>query len=217
MKTKSISFILLPSILFVLFFCCVNAKADIIYSNLNDANYNTRWGVPEVNSSIGVDVDIAVSFTPNENYLFDSFILPVMLKEGTNSIDIWLMEDNAGLPGVIIEDFHHVNELNDNPFAFEATPLFVSSIFSPALNAGSKYWLGVSAGADDTYFVWARTNNDLGEFVYNKDSAGWVADEQLRGAFQVNGTLTQVPAPAAAWFFGSGLLGLIGVARKKAV
>jgi hypothetical protein len=36
-------------------------------------------------------------------------------------------------------------------------------------------------------------------------------------AFQ--GTLTpqvsQVPIPAAAWLFGSGLLGLVGIARRK--
>jgi hypothetical protein len=29
--------------------------------------------------------------------------------------------------------------------------------------------------------------------------------------------VSQVPVPAAAWLFGSGLIGLIGVARKKAV
>ncbi len=33
---------------------------------------------------------------------------------------------------------------------------------------------------------------------------------------QVNGAAV-VPVPAAVWLFGSGLLGLIGVARKKAV
>ncbi len=32
----------------------------------------------------------------------------------------------------------------------------------------------------------------------------------------VDGKLTPVPVPAAAWLFGSGLLGLIGVARRRA-
>jgi hypothetical protein len=31
------------------------------------------------------------------------------------------------------------------------------------------------------------------------------------------GTISSVPVPAAIWLFGSGLLGLIGIARKKAV
>jgi hypothetical protein len=30
------------------------------------------------------------------------------------------------------------------------------------------------------------------------------------------GPMTAVPVPAAVWLFGSGLVGLIGVARKKA-
>ena len=34
------------------------------------------------------------------------------------------------------------------------------------------------------------------------------------GAF--SGSLTIVPVPAAVWLFGSGLIGLIGVARRKA-
>ena len=32
---------------------------------------------------------------------------------------------------------------------------------------------------------------------------------------QVTGTLTAVPLPVAAWLFGSGLLGLTGIARRK--
>lgn len=36
------------------------------------------------------------------------------------------------------------------------------------------------------------------------------------GNFQYTLTLTSVPVPAAIWLFGSGLLGLIGMARRKA-
>lgn len=32
---------------------------------------------------------------------------------------------------------------------------------------------------------------------------------------QFSGTLNQVPVPAAAWLFGSGLLGLVGIARRR--
>jgi hypothetical protein len=33
--------------------------------------------------------------------------------------------------------------------------------------------------------------------------------------FNLKGTLTAVPVPAAAWLFGSGLLGFLGMARRK--
>ena len=32
----------------------------------------------------------------------------------------------------------------------------------------------------------------------------------------INGTVSAVPVPAAVWLFGSGLIGLIGIARRKA-
>jgi len=34
-------------------------------------------------------------------------------------------------------------------------------------------------------------------------------------AVHLEGTISQVPVPAAVWLFGSGLLGLVGVARRK--
>lgn len=34
---------------------------------------------------------------------------------------------------------------------------------------------------------------------------------------QYNGTISQIPLPAAVWLFGSGLLGLVGMARRKKV
>ena len=40
----------------------------------------------------------------------------------------------------------------------------------------------------------------------------WFA-ENNSGAFQV--TIEPVPVPAAVWLFGSGLIGLIGIARRK--
>lgn len=39
---------------------------------------------------------------------------------------------------------------------------------------------------------------------------------QIAQCWDCNGGLPQVPVPAAAWLLGSGLLGLIGVARRKA-
>jgi hypothetical protein len=43
---------------------------------------------------------------------------------------------------------------------------------------------------------------------------------QLDGPFpdftsEINMEISQVPVPAAAWLFGSGLLGMIGTARRK--
>jgi hypothetical protein len=34
-------------------------------------------------------------------------------------------------------------------------------------------------------------------------------------SFEINGELTVVPLPASVWLFGSGLLGLVGIVRRK--
>ena len=73
------------------------------------------------------------------------------------------------------------------------------------------------------------------QFILGLDTGGgnWLADSAVvpvgGNAFQVSfgnaGTLVtvdvritpRIPVPAAVWLFGSGLLGLVGVARRKAL
>ena len=44
----------------------------------------------------------------------------------------------------------------------------------------------------------------------------WASDGSTINPTLVNGSVQVVPVPAAVWLFGSGLLGLIGMARRKA-
>lgn len=49
----------------------------------------------------------------------------------------------------------------------------------------------------------------------NNKSTFFGSPAVLQGLFVAGPTVTTVPVPAAAWLFGSGLLGLVGVARRK--
>ncbi len=71
-------------------------------------------------------------------------------------------------------------------------------------NSASTVWNGVSVDADGDTFSGAKMVD--GPFV------GQSAN------FSVNGITAPatIPVPAAAWLLGSGLLGLVGVARRKA-
>jgi len=64
--------------------------------------------------------------------------------------------------------------------------LFRTDTYSPELNDVGNYLVELT-----------------GDFVYPQTN------------WSVDFTVSQVPLPAAAWFFGSGLLGLIGIARRK--
>ena len=50
---------------------------------------------------------------------------------------------------------------------------------------------------------------------------GWLGDEAdlsggtMQGTYPISQSISAVPVPAAVWLFGSGLVGLIGVARRR--
>lgn len=71
-------------------------------------------------------------------------------------------------------------------------------------NIGSNYWSGTSIDANYAWYFAAQAFQDWGD----KPSG-----------FQVwavhPGDVGAVPVPAAAWLLGSGLLGLMGAARRK--
>lgn len=65
--------------------------------------------------------------------------------------------------------------------------------------------LQIGVGANDK-------TDELGASVWLNMSGG-----NSGGAhWDINMDLTAVPVPAAVWLFGSGLIGLVGVARRKA-
>jgi len=72
-------------------------------------------------------------------------------------------------------------------------------------------------GMGSAGFVYAGTNPHLFTSDAGTDSFTGSQDDSSTNIFGVwhTFTLTPVPVPAAVWLFGSGLLGLAGVARRK--
>lgn len=66
-------------------------------------------------------------------------------------------------------------------------------------------------------FTETRSNAlDLIPLEVGGNRYGWFTNIDIAGGIEVDATsLTIVPIPAAVWLFGSGLLGLIGIARRK--
>ena len=63
----------------------------------------------------------------------------------------------------------------------------------------------------------SQTNSDDGndEWAFQ----GFAGEESIIGYFNAEDEITSgaaaIPVPAALWLFGSGLLGLVGIARRK--
>lgn len=76
------------------------------------------------------------------------------------------------------------------------------------------YWSATEFAPDDTLYAWLFYMSDS-----YQSSAGYQGNAYKsynRAAWAVqSGDVSAVPVPAAVWLFGSGLIGLIGVARHK--
>ena len=90
---------------------------------------------------------------------------------------------------------------------YDENDSFVGKLLEGTLShaTGNQYNFTVTGGDASGYFT-------SGIFEYDSTIVGGdFADE----AFTLTMTASPVPLPAAGWLFGSGLLGLIGVARRK--
>ncbi len=83
-------------------------------------------------------------------------------------------------------------------------PLSTSSSANPN---GLVYGHGITSNGDGTYDVVLVSASAIGSAWGNFDTNPYVETWDV--------TLAPVPIPAAAWLFGSGLIGLVGIARRK--
>jgi len=90
-----------------------------------------------------------------------------------------------------------------------------------ALSTGS-YWLSLELRDGNNYDGYIPTGefgalNSVDTYAFFNPSNGmWIEDPTSDFAFQIMGDVSPVPVPAAAWLFGSALLGFFGFSRRKA-
>ena len=114
---------------------------------------------------------------------------------GSNTLDI-----TAGT--------HLFDESMDS--ALNASVSFYDGVMND-LNFGALYGVNGAPEEFDSVGLTVLASRTFTEKVKGK----WVTTDYQLAAHWDAVTLTPVPVPAAVWLFGSGLLGLAGVARRK--
>ena len=161
-------------------------------SDLNGLGYNQM----STGGQLSVDMDGTVTFyyIAAESGYTNSFTGSFSMTEGDDSFNWggWDSFSVAVSSGEILD------------FSFTSTS---ANALTPVDNAGGSNLegLGIMSSAATSDLVLAYNDNYSGFMDSDFD------DMMVRAKF----TGTVVPVPAAAWLFGSGLLGLVGLARRR--
>jgi hypothetical protein len=192
----------------------------------SSTDYTGPGSASNATISAAANVILGVSWVIHDVQIFGpgTYSFDTALGGGTPETETLNMTVGAGQLGV-----HMLMDWNDNNNIDIANVWNINSTFS---NCGTSFadsampnclWTknpnpaGNHAG---TVFLFASTDNDGdGTLGIPMAQGGPFYDYSLNSGFNFNfnlqGTMTVVPVPAAVWLFGSGLLGLVGMAGRK--
>ena len=161
-----------------------------IYTTFNSDTNNLYdccggWTISSEGSIVGARQDVAMPFTPSNNYAVKAITAAVGYVAGTNAVTISLNADDGGLPGAVLRKA-----------TVTGLPVFGTCCVTASIGgkgtpvaAGTQYWVVVKTDkkSPDTWDAWNMNNiGAQGTFAFNTGT-GWQASSGPLGAFSVSG------------------------------
>ena len=170
----------------------------------------------------------AVSLFSGSLYMLDSNGNPALENTQCTSCNSLAGEIDNNLTTLVdisagtTNDITGSNPLFDTGLDWSITNLsFVINPDNTISATGTFLWTNYAGLTSSSFMQVSQLLGPNGEIVaIDGDSDLIKGNKLLDGPFQgysiyLEGTLSTVPVPAAAWLFGSGLIGLIGFSRRK--
>jgi hypothetical protein len=192
------------------------AHADAVYSNFGPGQtFSTTAYV--IGTVPGLNQLIASPFTPTESATLTDTILAMRTRPGTpgiNPVTVFIESSLNGAPGSILDTLNQVGTIGTTSSLIDFTCSSCS-----LLNAGTMYFVVAyqsSPAEEQGWNLSVGPTTTIYDNAIGSPTGPWSEDSNSSpGAFEVNGTVGATPEPSSIALFGTGVLTLAGVARRK--
>lgn len=198
---------------------CTASKAELItysFESILDDQFGTLATGTVLSGEFTFESEQSGTYEPTFPNLRFFDLAAVTVSAGTETIELKLAPDSHGWIAVDDGPFYDLFSVRSENTS-EGIPAYTGTLGGLAVNEFYMAWEDTDGSANDGHSL----PLDESTFLEYENAIAWLVPASYSQPTSyatptnVSSVASPVPIPAAVWFFGSGLLTLIGITRRK--